>query len=75
MWIDIDCCVYSNLQLASALAQYPDIHQVLLSASSCAVCEQPVVSSWLECVHFQSAKKVCMLIHACTPHYNVDKVI
>ena len=48
----------SNSQLRMALALYPEVYRSLTEAGSCAVCGQPVVSSWLECVHFQPAKTV-----------------
>ena len=51
--------VHSNSRLATVLAQYhPDIHQLLVKAGTCAVCGQAVVNSWLECVHFKSARTV-----------------
>lgn len=50
--------LHSNSWLSSVLVQYPDIQQLLLNAGTCAVCGQPVINSWLECVHFQSAKTV-----------------
>jgi hypothetical protein len=50
--------VNGNKWLNSMLAQYPEIHQALLNAGTCAVCGHPVVNSWLECVHFQPAKAV-----------------
>lgn len=50
--------VYRNSMLSSALAQYPDLHKIIVGAGSCSVCEQPYIGSWLECVYFQPAKKV-----------------
>lgn len=44
--------------LSSAVAQYPDLHKLIVGAGSCCVCEQPYISSWLECVYFQPARKV-----------------
>ena len=49
---------YRNANLASTLAQYPDIQHLLLNSGKCVVCEQPVVNSWLECVQFLPTKKV-----------------
>ncbi|XP_029022318.1 leucine-rich repeat-containing protein 69 [Betta splendens] len=40
------------------LPRYPGLRSMLLEASRCALCPGPFLTTWLECVHFVSLRKV-----------------
>ena len=38
--------------LRAQLRQFPELKQMLSQSSNCAVCSEPFLNTWLECVHF-----------------------
>ncbi|KAM6899352.1 uncharacterized protein lrrc69 [Xenentodon cancila] len=40
-----------------SLPRYPSLNDLLASSSCCAICRDPVLSAWLDCVHFINLKR------------------
>ncbi len=44
--------------MSAMVSYYPAVQDQLNKAGDCAVCNQPFVSLWLDCVQFELPKKV-----------------